>query len=126
MGQLLFGFQGRVNRAKWWLVHLGMWIVYAIVVAIIGGSAFMSADPTAALSSVGAIGGIVLLVLSIAIIWIGLAVAAKRWHDRGKSAWWILIAFVPVIGGLWYLIECGFLKGTSGPNQYGADPLAAL
>ena len=30
-----------------------------------------------------------------------------------------------VIGGLWYLIECGFLRGTPGPNTYGPDPLAA-
>ena len=37
--------------------------------------------------------------------------------------WWVLIAFVPVIGGLWYLIECGFLPGTVGANNYGADPL---
>ena len=56
-------------------------------------------------------------------LWIGLAIAAKRWHDRNKSAWWILIVFVPVVGGLWYLIECGFLKGTTGPNKFGSDPL---
>jgi uncharacterized membrane protein YhaH (DUF805 family) len=27
---------------------------------------------------------------------------------------------------LWYLIECGFLRGTPGPNSYGPDPLAAI
>jgi uncharacterized membrane protein YhaH (DUF805 family) len=59
----------------------------------------------------------------VAIIWSGLALAAKRWHDRDKSAWWILITFVPVIGGFWALIENGFLKGTEGPNRFGADPL---
>jgi uncharacterized membrane protein YhaH (DUF805 family) len=68
--------------------------------------------------------GIVFFVISIALFWVSLAVAVKRWHDRGKSAWWILIVFVPVVGGIWYLIECGFLEGTSGANRYGADPLA--
>jgi len=63
---------------------------------------------------------------ALAGLWIGLAIAAKRWHDRNKSAWWILIVFVPVVGGLWYLIECGFLKGTTGSNKYGADPLGAF
>ena len=29
-----------------------------------------------------------------------------------------------LIGGIWTLVECGFLKGTAGPNQYGPDPLA--
>ena len=67
----------------------------------------------------------IMLVVTIAVFWSGLAIAAKRWHDRGKSAWWILVAFVPVIGSLWYLIECGFLKGTTGPNAYGSDPLTA-
>jgi uncharacterized membrane protein YhaH (DUF805 family) len=56
-------------------------------------------------------------------IWIGLALAVKRWHDRNKSGWWVLIGLVPIIGQLWALIECGFLRGTTGPNIYGADPL---
>ena len=84
----------------------------------------MSADPEAALASVGMIGGIVLLVVTVAIIWIGLAVAVKRWHDRGKSGWWILIQFVPIIGPLWYFIEVFCLSGTAGPNRFGQDPLA--
>ena len=75
----------------------------------------MSADPEAALASVGMIGGIVLLVVTIAIFWIGLAIAVKRWHDRGKSGWWIL---VPIYG----FILTAFLPGTAGPNRFGPDP----
>ena len=125
MGSLLFSFQGRVNRAKWWLVNILVTVVYYVVVLLLFGSALMSPDPSTVLQSVGMLGGIVMFVLSVAVIWISLAVAAKRWHDRGKSAWWILIILVPAIGSLWYLIECGFLKGTAGTNKYGADPLAA-
>ena len=125
MQSLLFSFQGRINRAKFWLVHVAMWVVVAIVFSVILGSAAMSSDPQAALQSVGAVGGIILLVVYTLALWIGLAIAAKRWHDRNKTAWWILIVFVPVVGGLWYLIECGFLRGTTGPNKYGPDPLAA-
>jgi uncharacterized membrane protein YhaH (DUF805 family) len=122
---LLFSFQGRINRAKFWLINIAVTIVYSAIAGVLVGGAAMSADPAEALASMGMIGGIVSLVLFIATVWIGLALAVKRWHDRGKSGWWILIAFVPVIGGLWYLIECGFLKGTTGANTYGADPLAA-
>src|SRR5437660_3280121 len=125
MQSLLFSFQGRINRAKFWLVHVAMWVVVAIVFSVILGSAAMSSDPQAALQSVGAVGGIILLVVYILALWIGLAIAAKRWHDRNKSAWWLLIVFVPLVGGLWYLIECGFLKGTTGTNKYGSDPLTA-
>jgi uncharacterized membrane protein YhaH (DUF805 family) len=123
MQSLLFSFQGRINRAKFWLVHVVMWVVVLVVFGAILGSAALSSDPQAALQSVGVVGGLILLVVYILALWIGLAIAAKRWHDRNKSAWWILIVFVPAVGGLWYLIECGFLKGTTGPNKFGSDPL---
>jgi uncharacterized membrane protein YhaH (DUF805 family) len=31
-----------------------------------------------------------------------------------------------VIGGLWSLIETGFLPGTHGSNRFGPDPLQLL
>jgi uncharacterized membrane protein YhaH (DUF805 family) len=55
-------------------------------------------------------------------VFIWLAVAAKRWHDRGKSGWWTLIVLVPFIGGIWMFVEAGCLRGTVGPNNYGPDP----
>ena len=125
MQSLLFSFQGRINRAKFWLVHVVMWIVLAIVFgAIFGGAAMSQPDPAKMMEGVGTGASIILAVVYILCIWIGLATGVKRWHDRNKSGWWVLIALVPVIGGLWYLIECGFLPGTVGPNTYGADPLA--
>ncbi|MDF5295495.1 DUF805 domain-containing protein, partial [Vibrio parahaemolyticus] len=79
-----------------------------------------------------------------------LAITTKRWHDRNKSIYWLALNIPLIIGriatpmtspvaqepstpqmfvasislmcGLWILIECGFLKGTSGPNQYGPEP----
>ena len=124
MQSLLFSFQGRVNRAKFWLISLGVLIVEMILFGVLGGGAMMSGD-TPSLSSFGAMGIVAVLVLMVAV-WISLAVAVKRWHDRGKSGWWMLIAFVPVIGGLWYIVECGFLKGTTGANAYGSDPLSSV
>ncbi len=96
-----------------------------IVFAAVGGSAAMSEDPQKAMASIGPVGGLVLLVVFVVAFWISLAAGVKRFDDRNKSGWWVLIVFVPVIGGLWYLIECGFLKGTTGPNTYGPDPLMA-
>lgn len=60
--------------------------------------------------------------VGLAAIWMKLAVMVKRWHDRDKSGWWMLIGLVPVIGDLWLLIECGFLDGTPGTNKYGPSP----
>ena len=52
MQSLLFSFQGRVNRAKFWLVHVVMWVVMMIAFGAILGSAAVSSDPQAALQSV--------------------------------------------------------------------------
>jgi uncharacterized membrane protein YhaH (DUF805 family) len=48
-------------------------------------------------------------------------VYVKRFHDRDKSGWWVLIGLIPIIGVIWLLIELGFLKGTPGPNRFGTD-----
>jgi len=68
--------------------------------------------------------GLIFLIALCAYVWIELACTAKRWHDRDKPAAMLFILFVPIIGGLWTLIECGFLEGTTGPNQYGPSPKA--
>jgi len=65
----------------------------------------------------------VLGLLMLPLMLVGLIVQIKRWHDRDKSGWWVLINLVPCIGGLWALIECGFLRGTTGENRFGPDPL---
>jgi len=65
----------------------------------------------------------VFLILSSVLIWPALALHVKRWHDRNKSGWWVLINLVPVAGIIWAIIEIGHLQGTVGPNQYGDDPL---
>ena len=51
---------------------------------------------------------------------------ARRWHDRDKSGWWTLIGLIPVVGAIWILVECGCLKGSDGPNRFGADPLGGV
>jgi uncharacterized membrane protein YhaH (DUF805 family) len=51
----------------------------------------------------------------------GLAVAVRRLHDTGKSAWWILVSLIPLVGGIW-LIVLMCTEGQSGENRYGANP----
>lgn len=51
-----------------------------------------------------------------------LAVAARRLHDVGRSAWWLFLYFMPIFG--WIALLVWFtIKGTHGYNSYGADPL---
>jgi periplasmic copper chaperone A len=67
---------------------------------------------------------IVIIVLYVALICIGLAIAMKRCHDRNRSGWFVLLSFVS-IPNIWCIVEIGFLRGTSGSNAYGAEPLPA-
>ncbi len=125
--QFLFSFEGRINRSAYWLkFNLPVLVIY-IVLAVISAMMAPAMDaygnpvevPGAGFMAMQAIVGIFGLVM----LWPSLAVAAKRWHDRDKSGWWTLIVLVPIIGSLWMLIECGFLKGSDGPNRFGDDTL---
>ena len=111
---LLLSFEGRINRARFWtgiLVIIAIEIVALIIAAIIGY--LISAE----------LAMILLYLVVLVMLWPSIALGVKRFHDRNKSGWWVLISLVPIIGGIWYLVECGFLEGTKGPNQFGPDPL---
>ncbi|WP_210760769.1 DUF805 domain-containing protein [Azohydromonas sediminis] len=109
--QIFFSAHGRISRRTWWLYG---------VAAILGLGLLL----TALLRIAGADEDTATAVASLVLLWPSLAISIKRWHDRDKSAWWVLVGLIPVIGGLWLLIENGFLRGTPGPNRYGDDPLA--
>jgi uncharacterized membrane protein YhaH (DUF805 family) len=144
-GALLFSFHGRINRKPFWLTTIAIVVIISILVGLLivfAGAAFLTGD-------ISALGGFALLIVIfyIPLLWISLALGAKRLHDRDKSAWWLLLFYLlpavignagPYAGGpeivftvaslaisLWALVELGFLRGTAGPNRYGRDPLAA-
>jgi uncharacterized membrane protein YhaH (DUF805 family) len=134
-GNYLFGFEGRVNRAKYWLMVLISLLLGGIAVAILFGMAFSQ------------IGWLVAGIFYLVLLYCSLAVGAKRLHDRNKSGWWLLVFYVlpNVLSGIgtytgegalnavlglvsfailiWAIVELGCLRGTIGPNQYGPDPL---
>ena len=100
----LFGFSGRINRAKQWAVLL-VSLVHSTLIGIafamtIGGTAVI--DLAQGKTSVAAFLAspqvhmfeIIFCALLVLVIYIGMAVATKRLHDRGKSAWWLLVFFV--------------------------------
>jgi len=64
---------------------------------------------------------VLLCLYSLAVFIPNLAVAVRRLHDSDRSGWWILIAFVPLIGAIWLLV-LDLIDGTPGPNRFGPDP----
>ena len=104
-------FEGRLKRQGFWVATLVLWAV-SLVLSLIAGLLFGS----------GIIGNLVQVIISLVVLVPSLAVAVKRFHDRDKSGWWVLIVFIPIIGLIWYIVELGFLPGTPGPNRYGLEP----
>lgn len=117
----LFSIRGRIGRATWWGVTLASWIFTAILDALF--IAILDVLPEESEVSL-LIALVIALVGAVFILWVSTAAHIKRWHDRNKSGWMVLILLIPVLGALWSLIELGFLRGTKGPNRFGPDPLA--
>jgi uncharacterized membrane protein YhaH (DUF805 family) len=53
-----------------------------------------------------------------------LAATVRRLHDQDKSGWFVLIYFIPFVGGIIFLILM-LMPGTDDWNSYGDDPRLA-
>jgi uncharacterized membrane protein YhaH (DUF805 family) len=102
----LFSFEGRINRELFW-AFFG-----PLVVLLVCAELSTNTGNPGQMNDVS-------LVITLVTLWPSLAIQAKGWHDTDRSAWWILINFVPVIGGIWALVVTGFFSGTSGQNRFG-------
>jgi uncharacterized membrane protein YhaH (DUF805 family) len=109
--QFYLSAQGRVNRKQWWLYLVLPVFVVSLILSFIDSATGMVDQESGA----GILSGIWALITIIPSILVDI----KRWHDRDKSGWWMLIVLVPIIGWIWFFIELGFLKGTEGPNRFG-------
>ena len=109
--QFYLSAQGRVNRKQWWLYLILPVFVVSLILSVVDG-AIGTIDTESGLGLLSGIWTLIILIPSI-------LVHIKRFHDRDKSGWWVLIGLIPIIGGLWLLIELGFLQGTEGPNRFG-------
>ncbi len=66
--------------------------------------------------------GILSGLLSLALLLPGLGINVRRMHDLGKSGWFVLIALIPLVGGLILLYMGIFMQGEQMENQYGPVP----
>ena len=143
--QLFTSFDGRIGRREFWLGICLLAVAQAVNYLLVSiADAFVPERIYLGWS---------LIIWFLIGLWPALAIFAKRWHDRNKSAWWNLIAppvvvpvaiiialilrlgnnesalvwllFLIVFGGppIWLIVELGFLRGTKGLNQYGSNPL---
>lgn len=104
-------FSGRAQRMEYWtffFVNFAIFILLGILGTVPGFE-------TAA--------AIVYLLFLIATFLPSLAVAVRRLHDIGRSGWWVLLAFIPIIGTITLIVMLVF-DSQEGENIYGPNPKA--
>lgn len=100
-------FRGRASRSEYWWFALFVAIVdfvFRIIDNVIGNPILGS-------------------LVSLALLLPGLAVAARRLHDTDRSAWWLLLILVPVVG--WIVLLVFYVLPSTGPNAHGPAGTAA-
>ena len=106
-GYLFTSFEGRIGRGDWWKGFVGLLVLQFLSWLLFGDD------------------GLVAFVVSVLLLFAGIALHVKRLHDRGKSWPWLLLLLIPVIGLIWAIVDLGILEGEAGANQYGPPPLAS-
>ncbi len=119
--QNYFNFKGRARRKEFWgftlfqtllALPLNVWSQLAV------SREDLLANPFAVYTTTP---GILMILIGLAFFFPILGVQVRRLHDINKSGWWLLIAFIPLLGAIALLVfMC--LEGTIGTNEYGDDP----
>lgn len=105
-------FEGRAGRKEYWF-----FILFNILISMALGYVDWLTGNINPETGLGILSGIYALGVMIP----GMAVSVRRLHDTGRSGWWLLITFVPVIGAIVFLY---FMVLDSNPetNEYGPSP----
>ncbi|MCC4264199.1 DUF805 domain-containing protein [Oceanimonas baumannii] len=105
-------FQGRARRKEYWFFILFNALI-SLLLTFFDGLIGMYSEGV----GLGMLSGVYTLLVLLP----SLAVTVRRLHDIGRSGWWILIAFIPLIGALVLLVFMVF-DSKPGDNQFGANP----
>lgn len=110
-------FKGRARRSEYWFAALFLFLTNLAATTIDGAFFATDLDVFFATGGWGPIG----VLWSLAVFLPSLAVLVRRLHDTGRSAWWLLIALVPIAGVIVLFIFTVF-DSHPGENKYGAFP----
>lgn len=118
-----FDFSGRSRRKEYWMFAL-LWLIIGVIFDIGVFASMPSAEALQAGATAGGlgVGAAIFGLFALASFIPAIAVQVRRFHDQDKSGWFVLINFVPFLGGLIVLVMM-CLEGTHGPNRFGPDPL---
>ncbi|MCQ2202552.1 MAG: DUF805 domain-containing protein [Bacteroidales bacterium] len=109
-------FSGRARRKEYWYFCLTLFILNMLMQVV---SAISSVESSSSILVLGL--SIVLLLAYMCLIIPNISLSIRRLHDIGKSGWYLLIGFIPLVGGI-ILLVWFCREGETGPNKWGPDP----
>ncbi|HSQ70181.1 MAG TPA: DUF805 domain-containing protein [Steroidobacteraceae bacterium] len=109
-------FGGRARRKEFWYFTLANTLI-VVALAVVD----LWADLVHRPSGFAFLSGF----YSIGVLVPGLAVAVRRLHDTDRSAWWLAIAFVPLVG-VFMLLYFYVQDSSPGGNRYGPNPKGVI
>jgi uncharacterized membrane protein YhaH (DUF805 family) len=148
LSYLFTSFNGRINRAPYWLGTFIVGVPAFLILLVAGGllgESIMAPDFRLKL---------IILVMGALLLYPSAALMVKRLHDRDRPDWLaglflapnliraftdvlgltgnrlapnildVLLGFLAFVIGIWAFVELGCLRGTVGANQHGSDRLS--
>ena len=109
-------FEGRARRREYWTFVL-FYVLAVVVLAIVDDVVGTFNEEV----GLGLLSGLFVLATLIPTI----AVTVRRLHDTDRSGWWVLLEFIPIVGGL-VLLVFTVLDSQPGANRFGANPKGVI
>lgn len=88
-------FDGRASRSEFW-----WWFLFTFLAS----------------AAAGIVSEAVSALFSLAVLLPSLAVGARRLHDTNRSAWFLLLWFIPIIG--WIVLLVWAIQEAREPNRF--------
>ena len=108
--ELMLSGRGRMNRGEFWYATL---LVLSVIIVLSIGLSTVFGE---------ALPGFLSIPLYAFLYWSLAALSIKRYHDLGRSGWWLLLLAIPLIGPAWVLWTLLFRQGRPSENRFGAVP----
>jgi uncharacterized membrane protein YhaH (DUF805 family) len=106
-----FTTDGRIGRLRYLAWSMVLMLACLPLFGIAGG--FFAASEI--------LGGLLMVVVGIAVAVVGIMFGVQRLHDIGWSGWLLLVTLVPIVGGVFSLLMF-IIPGSTAANRFGPPP----
>lgn len=104
-------FKSRSRRKEYW-----MFILFTSIISVV-----LSIIEIVLGLEIATDIGLLSTIFTLIILIPSLSVTVRRLHDIGRTGWWVLLSFIPILGWI-VLFIFTLLDSEAGSNKYGSNP----